>query len=139
MDRIREAIFEVLKRDQPMTVRQLFYRLVSLGTIDKTEAEYKATVCRLTTEMRRAGEIPYGWIADNTRWMRKPRTYSGLKQLLKHTVETYRRAVWDNQHSYVEVWLLHSARTEGSQATILTTRSSRCRIFAGSGRPPQLC
>jgi hypothetical protein len=105
MDRIREAILEVLERDQPMTVRQLFYRLVSLGTIDKTEAEYKATVCRITAEMRRAGEIPYGWIADNTRWTRKPRTHSSLSHALKHTAETYRRAIWDNQDSYVEVWL----------------------------------
>jgi transposase len=34
---------------------------------------------------------------------------------------------------------LHSARTEDSQATSLSTRSSRCRIFCGSGRQPQLC
>jgi hypothetical protein len=88
-----------------MTVRQLFYRLVSEGTIAKTEAEYKGTVCRLTAVMRRAGEIPYGWIAENTRWMRKPRTHSGLDRALIRTDETYRRAVWDAQDSYVEVWL----------------------------------
>jgi hypothetical protein len=35
--------------------------------------------------------------------------------------------------------VLHFARTEGSQATIWTTRSSRCRIFVGSGQPPQPC
>ena len=58
-----------------MTVRQVFYRLVTLGAIGKSEPEYKTTVVRLLTEMRLAGEIPFGWIADNTRWMRKPRTY----------------------------------------------------------------
>ena len=105
MDGIRETILEVLERDRPMTVRQLFYRLVSLGTIAKTEAEYKTTVGRLAVEMRRAGVIPFGWIADNTRWMRKPRTHSNLAQALSRTAETYRRAVWDDQDSYVEVWL----------------------------------
>jgi len=105
MDGIRETILEVLDRDRPMTVRQLFYRLVSLGAIDKTETEYKGTIGRLAVEMRRAGVIPFGWIADNTRWMRKPRTHSNLAQALSRTAETYRRAVWDNQDAYVEVWL----------------------------------
>lgn len=105
MDTIREAILDVLSKDQPMTVRQVFYRLTSRGVIEKTEAEYKGTVGRLTVEMRRAGEIPFGWIADNTRWMRKPRTHSSLANALSLTAETYRRAVWDNQNAYVEIWL----------------------------------
>lgn len=88
-----------------MTVRQLFYRLVSNGAIDKTEAEYKQTVVRLSGEMRLAGEIPFGWIADNTRWMRKPTTHSSLQDALNDTARTYRRSVWDDQGVYVEVWL----------------------------------
>jgi hypothetical protein len=105
VEHIREVIRHTLQEEQPMTVRQLFYRLVSLGTIDKTEAEYKGTIGRLTVEMRRAGDIPFGWIADNTRWMRKPRTHSSLEQALRQTAATYRRAVWDVQDAYVEVWL----------------------------------
>src|SRR3954452_13666185 len=69
MDRIRAAILDVLRQDQPMTVRQVFYRLVSAGAIAKTEAEYKTTVVRLLGEMRLDGQVPFGWIADNTRWM----------------------------------------------------------------------
>lgn len=88
-----------------MTVRQVFYQLVSLGVIDKTEGEYKATVVRLLANMRRAGEIPFGLIADNTRWMRKPTTYSSLEQALQRTAEHYRRSVWDDQDCYVEIWL----------------------------------
>jgi hypothetical protein len=102
---IRGAIRETLAADKPMTVRQLFYRLVSQGVIDKTEGEYKMTVGRLTVEMRRAGEIPYGWIADNTRRMRKPYTHSSPEGALELTAETYRRAVWDDQDASVEVWL----------------------------------
>jgi len=82
MDTIREAIYEVLEADNPMTVRQVFYQLVGRGAIEKTEAEYKQTIGRLLTEMRRAGEIPFDWIADNTRWMRKPRTYDSLRNML---------------------------------------------------------
>ncbi|MCX7428735.1 MAG: hypothetical protein NTW96_24300 [Planctomycetia bacterium] len=93
-----------LAEENPMTVRQVFYRLVSMRVIDKTEAEYQ-TVVRLLGMMRRAGEIPYSWIADATRWMRKPRTHGSLDSMLRLTAGTYRRALWDDQNVYVEVWL----------------------------------
>jgi len=96
---------EIVAKQQPMTVRQVFYRLVVAGKIKKTEAEYKGTVCRLLAGMRRRGELPYEWIADNTRWMRKPDTYSGLDEMLRLSQQTYRRALWNDQDAYVEVWL----------------------------------
>jgi hypothetical protein len=87
-----------------MTVRQVFYRLVSVGAIAKTEAEYKQTVCRLLAEMRRDGTIPYGWIADSTRWMRKPRSFDSIEDALRSTAQLYRRNVWRDLGEYVEVW-----------------------------------
>jgi hypothetical protein len=104
VNRLKEEISAVLVEDHPMTVRQVFYRLVSRGTIDKREQEYKNTVCRLLGVMRREEMIPYAWIADNTRWMRKPRTHSSLEQALRDTAQHYRRALWDTQDAYVEVW-----------------------------------
>lgn len=105
MDGIRQAIYTVCAEDNPVTVRQVFYQLVSMGVVGKTENEYKGTVCRLLADMRRTGDIPYGWIADNTRWMRKPRTYTSLENALQATAEAYRRQVWADQDVYVEVWL----------------------------------
>lgn len=101
---LRRLLREVVAEQQPMTVRQVFYQLVSRGAIDKTEKQYKQTVIRLLTEMRLAGSMPFDWIADNTRWMRKPRTYSSLVQALTSTARFYRRALWDTQNVYVEVW-----------------------------------
>jgi hypothetical protein len=88
-----------------MTCRQLFYLLVNEGAIEKTEREYKGTVCRLTAKMRLEGIIPFHAISDNTRWMRKPETYSSLSAALSETVATYRRAIWEKQNAYVEIWL----------------------------------
>jgi hypothetical protein len=105
MESLRAALLEIIEQNQPVTVRQTFYLAVSAGLIRKTETEYKATVGRLLTEMRRAGELPYGWIADNTRWMRKPSTYSSLDGFLASAAQHYRRALWDTQDAYVEVWL----------------------------------
>jgi hypothetical protein len=55
--------------------------------------------------MRRAGELPYGWLADNTRWQRKPITYSNVQDALERTAQLYRKALWDDADCYVEVWL----------------------------------
>ena len=104
METVREALYDLLAASNPMTVRQVFYRMTSAGHIDKTENEYNNTVVRLLVQMRRAGDIPFGWISDNTRWMRKPRTFSSAEDALRLTAETYRRALWDNQPVYVEVW-----------------------------------
>lgn len=105
MDRIKEVIRQVLAETQPATVRQTFYQLVSRGVIDKTETEYKSTVVRLLATMRRSGDIPFGWIADNTRWMRKPPSHSSLLDMLTASQRFYRRAMWDDQDVYVEIWL----------------------------------
>jgi hypothetical protein len=106
MDMVRANLCDILAgSESAMTVRQVFYQAVSRGVIAKTEGEYKSTVCRLLTDMRLDGVIPFGWIADNTRWMRKPRTYSSMESALQTTVSTYRRQLWDNQDAYVEIWL----------------------------------
>lgn len=105
MEAIREAMMDALEEDQPMTVRQVFYRMVSVGAIGKSENEYNNTIIRLLKDMRLSGEIPFSWIADNTRWQRKPRTYSSLEQMLRAGAYSYRRALWDSQDTYVEVWL----------------------------------
>ena len=105
MGTIRGALFGVLAENHPMTVRQVFYQLVSLGFITKSETEYKATVIRLLAEMRRSEAIPFGWVADNTRWMRKPTSFSSMEQALRRTAELYRRSIWDSQDVYVEIWL----------------------------------
>lgn len=105
MDAIRTAIYEELQIGHPMTVRQVFYALTTMGAIRKTEGEYKSTVCRLLADMRRSGEIPYEWIADSTRWMRKPQTHSSIEEALQRTASTYRRSLWDDSPDRVEVWL----------------------------------
>ena len=82
---IKKAIFDILSADNPQTVRQVFYALTVRGVIEKAEIEYQRTVIRLLVEMREAGQIPFEWIADNTRWMRKPSTFTGLESCLNST------------------------------------------------------
>jgi hypothetical protein len=100
---IHDAMHSIVAADYPMTLRGLFYRLVSEGLIPKTENEYEK-VGRYLLRLRRKGVIPYHWIADSTRWMRKPRTYNSFQDALQQTAATYRRSLWNDQAAYVELW-----------------------------------
>jgi len=100
---IKSAILDIVYEDHPMTLRGLFYRLVSAGLIGKTENEYKNTG-RYLLQMRRDGTLPYSMIADNTRWMRRRPSYNNLDDALRRTAHAYRRALWTEQSAYVEIW-----------------------------------
>ncbi|HMS40593.1 MAG TPA: hypothetical protein PKE69_10225 [Pyrinomonadaceae bacterium] len=100
----KEAVYSMLSVDNPMTLRQLFYRLVSNGTIGKKETEY-SSLANLTKNMRMNGELPFEWFADNTRWQRNPRSYSSLERGVEIFAEAYRRDIWNSQTNYVEIWL----------------------------------
>lgn len=103
---IKAAIVSVLDEGPlPMSVRQVFYRLVSRGTIGKTELEYKNTVVWLLSDMRLAGEIPFDSISDSTRWTRQAETYGGALDALRRTARFYRQELWSSQAVYVEVWV----------------------------------
>jgi hypothetical protein len=104
MERIKVAMVSLAESNRPLTVRQLFYLLVSAGVIDKTEAEYKRTVVRLTLELRRAGEIPWGWVVDRTRWFFKPQTFDSLSDALEESARVYRRSLWTDADEGVQVW-----------------------------------
>jgi len=92
------------RQTPPMTVRQVFYRMSSIGAVEKTENGYRKVQHALTV-MREKGAIPYWYLADNTRWVRKPNTYSSIGQMLNVQQKFYRRALWDTQLAYVEIYL----------------------------------
>ena len=101
---IKKAIIDTLSADNPQTVRQVFYALTVRGVIKKEEIEYQRTVVRLLTDMREAEEIPFEWISDNTRLMRKPASFTSLDRALKASSDFYRRDLWAAMPVYVEVW-----------------------------------
>jgi hypothetical protein len=89
---IRQAIYDVIDDDTPMTVRQVFYQLVARGIIEKTEAAYKGTVIRLMTEMRLGGDLPWDWVVDESRRVRITETYDSIADAIEKTAESALRA-----------------------------------------------
>jgi hypothetical protein len=97
------AIYDVANTEKPCTIRGVFYRVMSMGLVPKSEPGYRQVQNRILL-MRRRGDLPYGWISDGTRWRMKPKTWSSADEALYDTAEFYRRALWDNQSVHLEIW-----------------------------------
>ena len=104
MEELEEGLVRIVERERPTTVRHVFYRAVAEGLIPKTEAAYKGTIVRLLTRLRRAGSIPYGSISDNTRWTLGIRSYGSTGEAVASFARAYRRNLWADADSRVEIW-----------------------------------
>jgi hypothetical protein len=104
VEKIREAIVDILDETSPMTVRQVFYALTVRGLIEKTEGEYNQTVVRLLTQMRWDGAVSWNDISDSSRWIHKIRSFSGVDDAIARTARFYRRDLWAASDDYIEIW-----------------------------------
>lgn len=101
---IRDAIDGLRAEFDQVTVRGAFYQLTTLGVVEKTQGGYRQ-VQRQALLMRREGVLPWGFIADGTRWVHAPETWNSTEDALLETARTYRRNLWRSQGIRVEVWL----------------------------------
>lgn len=98
-----EAIIAAVSTENPVSLRGVYYRVVSAGAIDKTENDYRLVGRRLV-ELRRSGRVPYDWITDGTRWVLRPRAWTHVDEMLDDAAASYRRALWHEQHVEVHVF-----------------------------------
>lgn len=103
LDVVDAAIVSIVAADAPMTLRGVYYRAVSAGVVDKTETAYRLVGRRLL-KLRRAGVVDYSDITDGTRWISKPRSWSSVDQMLADAAASYRRALWRDQDTEVQVY-----------------------------------
>ena len=104
----------------------------------KTEAGYRQVQNDLVL-LRRSGAMPYDWLADSTRWMRRPRTFNSIEQALNDTARLYRKSLWEAANAYVEVWLEKDALagvvhpvTDGFDAPLMVARGYASLSFLHS-------
>lgn len=103
LDKIMAAR-EVLEQDSPMTLRQVFYQLVSKQVIENTDAAYRA-LSRNLRDARLQGIIPWEWIEDRLRQPRAVSMFDGLQEFARYVPRWYRRNVWLDQPVYIEACL----------------------------------
>jgi hypothetical protein len=99
-----QAIENIVSLIRVCSVRQAYYQCSIAGIVAQTDPGY-GKVQRAIVELRQKQRIPFAWISDATRWMRKPRSFDTIEAALQNTVQTYRRAVWHDADCYVEFWI----------------------------------
>jgi hypothetical protein len=99
-----DAAAEALTAERPMTVRQLFYRLVSTKALENTRADY-VKLSRVLTRAREDGEIDFADIVDRSRPEYEPNVWKDLPGYLRAVGRDFRRDLWRDQPWHVEVWV----------------------------------
>lgn len=125
-----DAIYEFAKTTYfdiaPITVRSAFYHLVSLDLVPKTKNGANNVVTYMT-EMREDGQLPWEWVADETRQIRGEilsttdyPTGSQRDNLINAISPTWHYGGWMGQHSRVQIWCEKEGLTQQFQHAIRT-------------------
>src|SRR2546429_7982054 len=89
MDNLLTSIQGILRGEESqITTRHLFYRLVGLHLIEKTEAAYKS-LCGHLSKWRRSEDILWGAFTDRTRWELRQKKVDSVEGAMRNNVEKY--------------------------------------------------
>lgn len=101
-----KAVLEEYEDHLPLTVRQIFYRLVGQYGYDKTERAY-ARLCEYLVRARRAGIVPFDAIRDDGTVEAGGGGYTGEQHFwesVKSAAEHYERDRLRGQPVAIELW-----------------------------------
>lgn len=86
-----------------LSLRQLYYQLVSRNIIQNTERSYK-NLGQLVSKGRLAGYIDWAAIEDRIRIPHKVTEWESPAEVMQAVINQYRLPRWNTQDDYVEVW-----------------------------------
>ena len=87
-----------------LTLRQLYYQLVSLAVIANKQEEYKS-LGRVVTQARLAGVLDWDAIEDRGRQIRQAWTHDSPVAAVRSAARVYRRDRLEGQDQLIEVWV----------------------------------
>jgi hypothetical protein len=102
--RCLEIIEEYMGQGLRLTLRQLYYQLVSRNVLPNVEREYK-NLSSLVSDARLAGLMDWDAIEDRIRQPRMQNEFEDLHDLVEAALRSYRLPRWRGQKFYVELWV----------------------------------
>jgi len=99
-------IMAVLREDHPQSVRHVFYRMTDprlTEPVEKSDRGYRHVQARCV-KLRRAGLIPYHWIADLSRQGYFTNTFTDAGDFIRQMGGLYRADLWRDADNRCEVW-----------------------------------
>lgn len=104
LDFINEIIEEYQEEGYILTLRQLYYQLVSRDVIPNKPNEY-AKLSTLLKEGRMAGIVDRDAIEDRLRKPESPSVWKSPQSIINACIEQYRKDRQKGQKIYLEVWV----------------------------------
>jgi uncharacterized protein YlbG (UPF0298 family) len=105
-DRVMETVNE-LREYWPLTLRQIYYRLVAAGHIENTRSKYN-DLSVLIKQMRLDDWLPWEVLEDRGRRVSDKRGWEDHREFLEAHIdwflEDYERCYVQTQERYVELW-----------------------------------
>ena len=86
-----------------LTLRQLYYQLVSRDIIANNVNEYNK-LGNVVSKGRLSGYIDWDMIEDRTRFPRANSHWNSPEEIIDSAAHSYYESRWENQDSYIEVW-----------------------------------
>lgn len=104
LKKITKIVEDYDRQGYRMTLRQLYYQLVSADILPNQQKEY-AHLSRILKEARMAGLVDWEFIEDRVRVPKKHSQFDDIPDLIDAAVGSYRRDRWEDQDNFVEVWV----------------------------------
>ena len=104
IDQVNAIIDEYIAQGFKLTLRQLYYQLVSRDLIPNTKPSYK-NLGSLVNDARLAGMIDWLAIEDRTRNLQSLSHWTSPNEIVRACANQYTRSLWAMQDNYVEAWV----------------------------------
>lgn len=104
IDKCDTILTHYTERGYRMTLRQLYYKLVSSNVVANSVKSYK-NVGSLVSDGRLAGYLDWDAIEDRGRQPKPPPEFSSLGNLIHSALHSYRLPRRADQEFYVELWV----------------------------------
>lgn len=96
-------VLEYTRQGYVLTLRQLYYQMVSRNLIPNDLRSYKR-LAELVQKLRRSGRIDWAAIEDRGRVSVMLRAWTDPVAAVNTLINAYRLERWEDQDNYVEVW-----------------------------------
>lgn len=139
---VNSILEEYVADGYTLTLRQLYYQLVSRDIIPNSDKEYKK-LGNLIKKGRMSGVVDWSAIEDRIRKPRRPYWVHGIEDAISDTVQQYRLDRMKGQDKNIEVWVEKDALsavlsrvTEKYHVRLMVNRgySSASAMYAASKR-----
>lgn len=99
-----KIIDDYLAQGMRLTLRQLYYQLVTQNLLTNCERSY-SYLSTVVSRGRLAGLLDWNAIEDRTRMPKEQNEFENVAELVEAAIRTYRLPRWKGQDYYVELWV----------------------------------